>query len=485
MYPSYVNDGARTSINRGIWLDGTYASWPDWIQVDFNGSKTISEIDVITQQDNYQNPVEPSLSQTFSLYGITAFDVQYWNGSSWVTVPGGSVTGNNKVWRRFTFAPVTTSKIRVVVNTGQDNTYSRVVEVEAWNTSAVPSSINLNWLVADQLGTPRMVFDKTGSLATTKRHDYLPFGEELFASMGGRTTALGYTGDIIRQKFTSKERDNETGLDYFLARYYSSTQGRFTSPDEFTGGPDEYYDFKDLAAENPTFYADLTDPQSLNKYQYAYNNPLLYIDPDGHQAVREWFRKAASTAADFAEGVGRGISSSLTFGASGAPRSDDSLTNRAGQGVGTVATAAAGYAMFNAGGGVTILSGGSAAEVSVPVAVGGVVTLAGATVNAVRIAATPMQRNSTSQGSSEEPQPVSKKEAVKEAQQEVGKQPKGEPGKFGSPTRGTSRKGYRLDPPNPKGKGLEKTHRHINWWDYSKGKRSSGKGRKGYIPIKD
>jgi hypothetical protein len=38
---------------------------------------------------------------------------------------------------------------------------------------------SVNWLVADQLGTPRLVFDKTGSLAGTKRHDYLPFGEEL------------------------------------------------------------------------------------------------------------------------------------------------------------------------------------------------------------------------------------------------------------------------------------------------------------------
>ncbi|HSK30034.1 MAG TPA: RHS repeat-associated core domain-containing protein, partial [Candidatus Limnocylindria bacterium] len=64
---------------------------------------------------------------------------------------------------------------------------------------------------------------------------------------------------------TLKERDVETGLDYFLARYYSSTQGRFTSPDEFTGGPDELYDFADDAADNPTFYADLTNPQSLNK----------------------------------------------------------------------------------------------------------------------------------------------------------------------------------------------------------------------------
>ena len=86
----------------------------------------------------------------------------------------------------------------------------------------------------------------------------------------------------MRQKFTQKERDNETGLDYFLARYYSSSQGRFTSPDEFSGGPYELYDFADNASENPTFYAELDNPQSLNKYQYTYNNPVNMTDPDGH-----------------------------------------------------------------------------------------------------------------------------------------------------------------------------------------------------------
>jgi len=58
-----------------------------------------------------------------------------------------------------------------------------------------------------------MIFDQSGSLATVSRHDYLPFGEELFAGSGGRTTAQGYTNnDVVRQKFTQKERDNETGL---------------------------------------------------------------------------------------------------------------------------------------------------------------------------------------------------------------------------------------------------------------------------------
>jgi RHS repeat-associated protein len=125
------------------------------------------------------------------------------------------------------------------------------------------SSAKINWLVTDQLGTPRMVFDKTGSLAATKRHDYLPFGEEL-TTQGSRTTALGYTADGVRQKFTQKERDNETGLDYFGARYNASTQGRFTSADPKILGQKQ-----------------LVNPQRWNRYAYVVNNPLALYDPDG------------------------------------------------------------------------------------------------------------------------------------------------------------------------------------------------------------
>jgi RHS repeat-associated protein len=69
----------------------------------------------------------------------------------------------------------------------------------------------------------------------------------------------------VRQGFTLKERDDETGLDYFLARYYSSTQGRFTSGDPENAG------------------ADVRDPQSWNGYGYGRNNPLEYTDPDGQK----------------------------------------------------------------------------------------------------------------------------------------------------------------------------------------------------------
>jgi RHS repeat-associated protein len=122
----------------------------------------------------------------------------------------------------------------------------------------------VDWLVADHLGTPRMVVDRTGSLNGVKRHDYLPFGEELYAGVGGRTTQRGYVQDNVRQKFGGGyERDTETGLDYAQARYYSNQAGRFTSVDPLLTS------------------AKRGQPQSWNRYSYCVNNPLKYIDPNG------------------------------------------------------------------------------------------------------------------------------------------------------------------------------------------------------------
>jgi len=149
------------------------------------------------------------------------------------------------------------------VGQGRQNVLNAFATCSAFRELSGTLYREANWLVADHLGTPRMVVNKSGSLASVKRHDYLPFGEELYAGTGGRTTAQGYSGDNVRQKFTQKERDNETGLDYFLARYYSSTQGRFTSVD-------------------PLMASGLAvDPQSWNRYAHVNNNPLRYVDDEG------------------------------------------------------------------------------------------------------------------------------------------------------------------------------------------------------------
>lgn len=132
LYASNAINGSRTYTG-SYWNDLTAGGYPDWLQVNFNGTKTINEIDVYFLQDNYATAT-PTESMTFTQMGITAFDVQYWTGSAWATVTGGSVTGNNKVWRKFSFASVNTVAIRVVVNAASD-VWSRIVEVEAYEGS--------------------------------------------------------------------------------------------------------------------------------------------------------------------------------------------------------------------------------------------------------------------------------------------------------------------------------------------------------------
>src|ERR1700675_2745942 len=61
---------------------------------------------------------------------------------------------------------------------------------------------------------------------------------------------------------SSKERDAETGLDFFESRYYSSAQGRFTSPDEFKGGFLDAFSGQAAFQAGPLPYADISDPQT-------------------------------------------------------------------------------------------------------------------------------------------------------------------------------------------------------------------------------
>jgi RHS repeat-associated protein len=110
-------------------------------------------------------------------------------------------------------------------------------------------SNGVQWYFADHLGSSRVVWSTSGADIS----DYYPFGGERLVSTGANN----------HYKFTGKERDSESGLDNFGARYDSSSMGRFMTPDPL------------LNSGRPW------NPQTWNRYAYARNNPLNIIDPTG------------------------------------------------------------------------------------------------------------------------------------------------------------------------------------------------------------
>jgi len=131
-YPAAaINNGDRAGLNNGaggVWMDNSSFVFPDWVQINFSGAKTIDHVIVYTVQDAF-TPVDPSDTLTFTRYGVTDFQVQAWNGSAWVAL--GSVAGNNLVKRTVSFAATTTDRIRVNI-TGAISGFSRITEIEAW-----------------------------------------------------------------------------------------------------------------------------------------------------------------------------------------------------------------------------------------------------------------------------------------------------------------------------------------------------------------
>ncbi|MGD0048115.1 MAG: RHS repeat-associated core domain-containing protein [Bryobacteraceae bacterium] len=164
-------------------------------------------------------------------------------------------------------------------------------DLAAEYSTAAPVVTGTQYLTADLLGSTRLITDNSGTQTNWRCFDYLPFGEEIPAGENGRSgcyetmnspAQYPTSADVVNQKFTGKERDAETGLDYFGERYFSSAQGRWTSPDA---------PFADQQAE---------DPQSWNMYGYVRNNPLKNTDPDG----RDCFQGVSSCANYVLGGLG-------------------------------------------------------------------------------------------------------------------------------------------------------------------------------------
>ncbi len=122
----------------------------------------------------------------------------------------------------------------------------------AWPVAAAAQSDTVVYYYTDAVGTVRMTTDGSGTVLA--RYDDPPFGAPSAAP----------PPPVAPRQFAGKERDAETGLDYFGARYYSNQTGRFTSVD-------------------PVLDANraLHNPQLWNRYAYGLNNPLKFVDPSG------------------------------------------------------------------------------------------------------------------------------------------------------------------------------------------------------------
>lgn len=110
----------------------------------------------------------------------------------------------------------------------------------------------ISYYFSDHLKTADVITDASGNIKAES--DYYPWGGEL----------QFVNNDSNDYKFTGQKRDLESGLDYFGARYYSSALGRFNAIDPVA-----------LSRQK------VADPQQLNMYSYARDNPLRFIDPDG------------------------------------------------------------------------------------------------------------------------------------------------------------------------------------------------------------
>ncbi len=163
---------------------------------------------------------------------------------------------------------VTTTHIwdgqNIIAESGTDGTiianYIRGV-----NLIAAKKSGGLSYYLYNAHGDVVQLTDTTGTVS--RIYDYDAFGNE--------KTITGQTGtDTNPFRYCGEYKDSETGTIYLRARYYDPVVGRFTQRDTVFG-----------VANKLSNGQSITDPLSLNLYTYCYNNPVMYIDPDGNRVT--------------------------------------------------------------------------------------------------------------------------------------------------------------------------------------------------------
>lgn len=245
------------------------------------------------------------------------------------------------------------SKLYECDTNGGTTSCSRFIWAGDQRIATVADNGTVHYWHVDHLGSSSVITNGTGARVETIT--YYPYGEV-------RTDTPG-TPVNVPYKYTGQERDGSTGLYYYEARYYDPTLARFISAD--------------------TIIPSMLDPQALNRYTYAMNNPMYYTDPSGHcaifcvffigfaiGAISSGIQSGWDLEATLVGGAIGGVSSVVGFNTFGAASAAFSGLGKIGAGIagGIVAGAVAGgtsgilanMAGYNVNVGLAIASGAAA-----------------------------------------------------------------------------------------------------------------------------
>jgi RHS repeat-associated protein len=153
-------------------------------------------------------------------------------------------------------------------------------------TDASSTTSTMRYVLDDSLGGANVITDASGTIAETL--DYYPYGQARLD-----TTTGSYAGE--KRKFIGQEYDAGSGFDYLNARYYDGTRGQFISEDPVFLAVGAPLQVKQVTGQDQQVF--LSDPQQMNAYSYARDNPIAKSDPTGKIAPAALLIPAAIGAA--------------------------------------------------------------------------------------------------------------------------------------------------------------------------------------------
>ncbi|OGZ43263.1 MAG: hypothetical protein A2719_01055 [Candidatus Ryanbacteria bacterium RIFCSPHIGHO2_01_FULL_45_22] len=223
---------------------------------------TIDGIEVVTEM------AEGASADTI----LVDFSLSWNDGTSWTSVKTATVDGTTdtdytvggssdtwgRSWTDTEFANGT-FRLRLDKNPSVDNLFVDYLRVKVYYTTGGgggSSTTTIAYIHQDHLGGTHAITDSNGELVQTA--DYYPYG-----SLRVNNQAANFNE---KRKFTGYEHDDSTGLNYAGVRYQNPTDGRWISQDPASRGNPEKF---------------LQNPQALNSYSYAENNPIIKRDPNG------------------------------------------------------------------------------------------------------------------------------------------------------------------------------------------------------------